>query len=414
MLFLVLLLAVGYTLAVKSQGSKNYYSVLGVDKKADQKAIKSAYRKLAMKHHPDKGGNEAKFKEINQAYETLSDDKKRETYDLYGEAGLNQGVPPQPGQQYNPFGGGGGGAANQQQYEAFMEQIRRQTGGGGTSFFFDGGQGGFDTSGSMEDMLRQMFGGGGVDPGGGRNRRTSGSSEAKRKQDIVRAMNQEYSEANHMLTTRKSGMRGPFEIRKDVRVTLEDLHKGSVKKFRVKDRISSDNYGVKNYPVETVLKVEVKPGYKPGTKLTFPPSRRFPRTVSFTLQRERHKVFGTAEEMVREMDQELLERWLKEEGLRRDILEKWPGCIWLRRKVKVRRHARSFTISTIDGVSKDITVRQDVCEKLDEAGPAHSYGYVQVVEDAGMRLRLGKKEKETYGQYKSRRGVMIVVVEVSN
>lgn len=106
MLFLVLLLAVGYTLAVKSQGSKNYYSVLGVDKKADQKAIKSAYRKLAMKHHPDKGGNEAKFKEINQAYETLSDDKKRETYDLYGEAGLNQGVPPQPGQQYNPFGGG--------------------------------------------------------------------------------------------------------------------------------------------------------------------------------------------------------------------------------------------------------------------------------------------------------------------
>ena len=75
LLFTLLVLSCG--VAVKTQGSKNYYTVLGVDKKADSKSIKSAYRKLAMRYHPDKGGNEAKFKEINQAYEVLSDNKKR-------------------------------------------------------------------------------------------------------------------------------------------------------------------------------------------------------------------------------------------------------------------------------------------------------------------------------------------------
>ena len=258
--------------------------MLGVDKKADSKAIKSAYRKLAMRHHPDKGGNEAKFKEINQAYETLSDDKKREIYDLYGEAGVNQGVPPQSGRQYNPFGGAGSGAADQRQYEAFMEQIRRQSGfegdwgGGGSTFFFDGGNVGFDATGSMEDVLRQMFGAHGIhagDMGGGRQRRTSGSSEAKKRQDAVRAMNQEYQEAIHMHTSRKSGRRGKYEICRDVHVTLEDIHKGCVKKFRIKDKISYKQFEVKNLPFEAVFKVEVQPGYKPGTKITFPPSRKF-------------------------------------------------------------------------------------------------------------------------------------------
>ena len=64
---------------------KNYYDVLGVDKKATPEQIKSAYRKLAMKYHPDRNqGNEEaaeKFKEINEAHETLSDQQKRAAYD---------------------------------------------------------------------------------------------------------------------------------------------------------------------------------------------------------------------------------------------------------------------------------------------------------------------------------------------
>lgn len=59
----------------------DYYSILGVDKNADEQTIKKAYKRLAMKHHPDKGGNEDKFKEINEAYATLSDPEKKAQYD---------------------------------------------------------------------------------------------------------------------------------------------------------------------------------------------------------------------------------------------------------------------------------------------------------------------------------------------
>ncbi|PIR38384.1 MAG: molecular chaperone DnaJ [Candidatus Zambryskibacteria bacterium CG10_big_fil_rev_8_21_14_0_10_42_12] len=65
--------------------SKDYYSILGVDKKASKDDIKKAFRKLAHKYHPDKGGGDpAKFNEVNEAYSILSDDKKRAEYDTYG------------------------------------------------------------------------------------------------------------------------------------------------------------------------------------------------------------------------------------------------------------------------------------------------------------------------------------------
>lgn len=67
--------------------AKDYYNVLGVDKKATKDDIKKAFRKLAHKYHPDKGGtDESKFKEITEAYSVLSDDKKRREYDTYGQA----------------------------------------------------------------------------------------------------------------------------------------------------------------------------------------------------------------------------------------------------------------------------------------------------------------------------------------
>lgn len=69
--------------------SKNYYETLGIEKDADQAAVKKAYRGLSMQHHPDKGGDEAKFKEISEAYSTLSDPQKRANYDnpMSGMAG---------------------------------------------------------------------------------------------------------------------------------------------------------------------------------------------------------------------------------------------------------------------------------------------------------------------------------------
>lgn len=71
--------------------TKDYYNILGVDKKASQSDIKKAYRKLAIKHHPDKGGDENLFKDISEAYETLSDDNKRQIYDNGGHDPNNFG-----------------------------------------------------------------------------------------------------------------------------------------------------------------------------------------------------------------------------------------------------------------------------------------------------------------------------------
>src|SRR5581483_8419133 len=64
---------------------KNYYEILGIEKSATDEDIKKAFRKLAQKYHPDKkGGDEAKFKEVSEAYAVLSDKKKRAEYDTYG------------------------------------------------------------------------------------------------------------------------------------------------------------------------------------------------------------------------------------------------------------------------------------------------------------------------------------------
>ena len=72
--------------------SKNFYDVLGVKNNASQDEIKKAYRELCKKYHPDKtGGDDTKFKEINEAYETLGDENKRREYDGFGQGGFGQG-----------------------------------------------------------------------------------------------------------------------------------------------------------------------------------------------------------------------------------------------------------------------------------------------------------------------------------
>merc|ERR550532_1824269 len=85
-----------------------FYKTLEVDKGASEPDIKKAYRKLAVKHHPDKGGDPEKFKEITRAYEVLSDPEKRSTYDKYGEEGLEGGGGGDPGDIFESFFGGGG------------------------------------------------------------------------------------------------------------------------------------------------------------------------------------------------------------------------------------------------------------------------------------------------------------------
>ena len=129
---------------------KNYYDILGVDKKASTDEIKKAFRTLAHKYHPDKkGGSADKFKEINEAYTVLSDDQKRAQYDMYGQtfAGANTGQ--------------GGFQGNWQDF-----------GGFDFSGFANGAQGGFSAEGfDLGDIFGEFFGG-------------SRRSRAKRGRDI--------------------------------------------------------------------------------------------------------------------------------------------------------------------------------------------------------------------------------------
>lgn len=110
--------------------AKDYYSILGVDKKASKDDVKKAFRKLAHKYHPDKGGgDEAKFKEITEAYSVLSDDKRRKEYDNYGQAFPAGGGASGP--DFSGFGGFGGQGVEFDMGDLF----------GGFSDIFGGGRG---------------------------------------------------------------------------------------------------------------------------------------------------------------------------------------------------------------------------------------------------------------------------------
>ena len=108
----------------------DYYETLGVDRNADEAALKSAYRKLAMKYHPDRNPDdataEANFKEANEAYDVLKDPDKRAAYDQYGHAAFENGGPSQGG---FGFGGGGGGGG----FADIFDEMFGDFGGGGRS-----------------------------------------------------------------------------------------------------------------------------------------------------------------------------------------------------------------------------------------------------------------------------------------
>jgi molecular chaperone DnaJ len=122
--------------------AKDYYDILGVDKSASQDDIKKAFRKKAHEHHPDKGnGNADKFKELNEAYQTIGNENKRKQYDQFGSAGGPGGF------NYSDFSGARGGSP---------------FGQGGVNFDF----------GDLGDLFGGMFNGG----GGGRTEQARGAS----------------------------------------------------------------------------------------------------------------------------------------------------------------------------------------------------------------------------------------------
>ncbi len=137
---------------------QDYYELLGVPKNASADEIKKAYRRLAVQHHPDKeGGNEEKFKEINEAYDVLKDSQKRQRYDQFGHAGVG--------------GASGGGNAGGNPFEGF----------GG----FGGQNANFDFGGGFGDIFDQFFGGG----------KSSGQRGPKKGRDVEVQLQLTFEEA---------------------------------------------------------------------------------------------------------------------------------------------------------------------------------------------------------------------------
>lgn len=88
---------------------RDYYEILGVNKSASADELKKAYRRLAVQHHPDRGGDEAAFKEVSEAYEILKDSSKRQRYDQFGHAGVGSSA----ASDGAPFGGFGGSGSQE-------------------------------------------------------------------------------------------------------------------------------------------------------------------------------------------------------------------------------------------------------------------------------------------------------------
>lgn len=251
---------------------KDYYKILGVSKNASEDEIKKAYKKLALKYHPDKNkdpGAEEKFKEVAEAYEVLSDKKKREIFDMYGEAGLK-------GQ---PAGPSGHSSGPQTFTYAFTPGDARQTFAQffGTENPFDiffsmgssGGHGGLDDDGMDTDFL---FGFPGVGRSHGGIRGTQSFSHA---------------------SPRKQAAQDP-PIEHDLHVSLEELLKGCTKKMRITRKVVQSDGTVRRE--DKVLTIAVKPGWKQGTKITFPregdqTGHNIPADIIFIIKDKPHPQF---------------------------------------------------------------------------------------------------------------------------
>ncbi|KAH0940104.1 hypothetical protein HID58_007565, partial [Brassica napus] len=237
----------------------DYYTILKVDKNATEDDLKKSYRKLAMKWHPDKNPTtkteaEAKFKQISEAYEVLSDPQKRAVYDQYGEEGLS-GMPP-PGSTGN--NGRAGGFNPRDAEDIFAEFF------GSSPFGFGSAGGGPGRSTRFQSDGGGMFGG------------NNGSENMFRT----------YSDG----TVPKK----PPPVESKLPCSLEELYTGSTRKMKISRTIVDAN-GRQAQETE-VLTIVVKPGWKKGTKVKFPDKgneqvNQLPADLVFVIDEKPHDLF---------------------------------------------------------------------------------------------------------------------------
>uniref|UniRef100_A0A383WP78 J domain-containing protein n=1 Tax=Tetradesmus obliquus TaxID=3088 RepID=A0A383WP78_TETOB len=336
----------------------DYYKLLGVGRTASDEEIKAAYRKKAVKYHPDKNLNnkeyaEERFKEVAEAYDVLSDPQKRAVYDRYGEEGLKGGAPAPgaagfdgaaaaPGGSHfsysgvdpdtarrlfeslfggglggmggmgeGPFGGMGGSSSSSgpAQFQ-FMS-----SGPGGSSMFSSSASGGPFGSGSSSMFggssggqrgrsrgggyggMADLFGGmGGADEdafeagdmranpfaafgmAGGSNDAGAGPSSFFQHSAQQRQQGRpgsadawgspRYQHQQHHQQQQQQQQQQPAVQSVPLLLSLEELYCGAVKRLRVTRHVLDAASG-KSLPVQEVLEVNVRPGWKEGTKITF-------------------------------------------------------------------------------------------------------------------------------------------------
>ncbi|KAK8655363.1 hypothetical protein V6N13_107943 [Hibiscus sabdariffa] len=211
----------------------DYYNILKVSRDATEEDLKKSYKRLAMKWHPDKNPinkkeAEAKFKQISEAYDVLSDPQKRQIYDLYGEEGIQSAELSSP----NGFSGGGD--------RAYRFNPR-----------------------NAEDIFAEFFGGSETRFNGDGGVGTQGKKKA-----------------------------APVESK--LVCSLEELYKGGRRKMRISRTIANELGKPKT--VDEILKIDIKPGWKKGTKITFPEKGNHepgftPSDLIFVIDEKPHAVF---------------------------------------------------------------------------------------------------------------------------
>eukprot|EP01041_Mallomonas_annulata_P014778 gene14778-31403_t len=241
LLVFCLLIIQSWTASFGASPSTRYYTVLGVERNANLDEIKRAYKKLAMKWHPDKNPTrkkeaERKFKEINEAYSCLSDPKKRETYNLFGED------------------------ATRQPFTSYQQQPRQRQG------FYDYSYGSnnnnidestFGGEGSMGDMLNDLFG-------------------------------QFFQGFQSSPVRRRHPKRSSVPAESAIYCSLEELYTGCEKKVYIRDELYTDGDII---PLERTLNVQIQKGWKQGTRINFKSVPEFPKPITLIIKEKKHRYF---------------------------------------------------------------------------------------------------------------------------